>query len=77
MKPISLKIKTRNKSYNILIGSDLILNISKILKNNSITFKKCLLLIDKNISDKIIIKIKKSLKKKRDLYSLFQCKRKK
>jgi 3-dehydroquinate synthase/shikimate kinase/3-dehydroquinate synthase len=70
MKPISLKIKTRNKSYNILIGSDLILNISKILKNNSITFKKCLLLIDKNISDKIIIKIKKSLKKK-EIYTHF------
>jgi 3-dehydroquinate synthase/shikimate kinase/3-dehydroquinate synthase len=70
MKPISLKIKTRNKSYNILIGSDLILNISKILKNNSITFKKCLLLIDKNISDKIIIKIKKSLEKK-EIYTHF------
>ena len=52
MKPISLKIKTNNKSYNILIGSDLISNISKIFKNNSITFKKCLLLIDKNISNK-------------------------
>ncbi len=70
MKQISLKIKTRNKSYNILIGSDLILNISNILKNNSITFKKCLLLIDKNISDKIIIKIKKSLEKK-EIYTHF------
>jgi 3-dehydroquinate synthase/shikimate kinase/3-dehydroquinate synthase len=70
MKPISLKIKTNNKSYNILIGSDLISNISKILKNNSITFKKCLLLIDRNISNKIIIKIKKSLKKKK-IYTHF------
>ena len=70
MKPISLKIKTKNKSYSILIGSNLISNISKILKNNSITFKKCLLLIDKNISDKMIIKIKKSLEKK-EIYTHF------
>tara|TARA_B100000900_G_scaffold400535_1_gene404241 strand:- start:165 stop:1301 length:1137 start_codon:yes stop_codon:yes gene_type:complete len=70
MKLINLKIKTQNQHYNIVIGSNLISNISKILKDNSINFKKCLLVIDKNISNKIILKIKKSLKKK-EVYTHF------
>ena len=65
MKPIILKIKTKAQIYPIIIGSNLISNISKIAKNNSLNFKKCLLIIDKNISKKIISKIKKSLKKKK------------
>ncbi len=65
MKPIKLKINTKTQTYPIIIGSNLISNISKILKNNSINFKHCLLIIDKNISKKIISKIKKSLNKKK------------
>ena len=63
MKPIKLKISTKTQKYSIIIGSNLVSNISKISKNNSINFKKCLLVIDKNISKKIISKIKKSLNK--------------
>ena len=63
MKPIKLKISTKTQKYSIIIGSNLVSNISKITKNNSINFKKCLLVIDKNISKKIISKIKKSLNK--------------
>ena len=59
MKPIKLKISTKTQKYSIIIGSNLVSNISKISKNNSINFKKCLLVIDKNISKKIISKIKK------------------
>ena len=62
MKPVNLKIKTKSQGYNIIIGSDLVSNISKLTKKNSIYFKKCLLVVDKNISKKIILKIKKSLK---------------
>ena len=40
-------------------------NTSKIIKDNSLNFKKCLLVIDKNISIKIVSKIKKSLDKKK------------
>ena len=64
MKPIKLKINTKTQKYSIIIGSNLVSNISKISKNNSINFKKCLLVIDKNIPKKIISKIKKSLNKK-------------
>ena len=63
MKNIKLKIKTKTQQYSIIIGSNLISKISKIFIDNSITFKKCLLIIDNNIQKKIIAKIKKSLKK--------------
>ena len=62
MKPIKLKIKTKSQEYQIIIGSKLISNISRICKNNQINFRKCLLVIDKNIPKKIILQIKKSLK---------------
>ena len=65
MKTIKLNIKTKMQAYSIIIGSNLILNISKILKDNSIDFKKCLLIIDKNISNKIVSKIKKSINRKK------------
>jgi 3-dehydroquinate synthase/shikimate kinase/3-dehydroquinate synthase len=64
MKPITLKINTKTQTYPIIIGSNLVSNISNIAKNNSLNFKKCLLVIDKNISSKIITKVKKSLIKK-------------
>ena len=64
MKPIKLKIDTKTQKYPIIIGSNLISNISTIIKKNSLEFNKCLLIVDKNISKKIISKIKKSLIKK-------------
>ena len=70
MNPIKLKIKTKTQEYPIIIGSNLATNISKFCKNNSIGFKKCLLVVDKNISKKIFLKIKKSLRKKK-LYVYF------
>ena len=65
MKPIKLKINTKTQKYSIVIGSNLGSNISKILRENSINFKQCLLVIDKNISKHFISKIKKSLNKKK------------
>ena len=63
MKPIKLIVNTKTQKYPIIIGSDLITNISKIVKNNGIKFRQILLIVDDNISKKIISKIKKSLKK--------------
>ena len=65
MKIIKLKIKTKSQNYPIFIGSNLTSHIAKLAKNNSLNFKQCLLIIDKNISRKIISKIKKSLIKKK------------
>ena len=64
MRPINLKIKTKTQVYPIIIGTNLISNISKIIRKNSINFNKCLLIVDKNISKKIILSLKKSLNKK-------------
>ena len=63
MKPIKLKIETKTQKYPIIIGSNLITNISNIIKDNSITFNQCLLVVDKNVPKKFITKIKNSLKK--------------
>ena len=70
MRQIKLKIKTKTQEYPIIIGSNLISNISKIIKNNSLNFKQCLLVVDTNISKKIIEKVKKSLNKK-NIYVYF------
>ena len=63
MKAIKLNINTKTQQYPIIIGSNLVSNLSKIFKNNLIKFDKCLIVIDKNIPKKVIKLIKKSLKK--------------
>ena len=65
MKPIKLTIKTKSETYPIIIGNNLIKNLSKILRKNSINFNQCLLIIDKKISKRAISKIVKSLKRKK------------
>ena len=72
MKPIKLKINTKTQKYSIVIGSNLMFNISKIIRDNSIDFKKCLVIIDKNISNKTISQIKKSLNKKKIYIHFFK-----
>ena len=49
MKPIKLKINTKTKKYSIIIGSNLGASFAKIVKNNSINFKQCLLIVDKKV----------------------------
>ena len=72
MKPIKLNIKSKTHKYPIIIGSNLVSNISKIIKINSINFNQCLIIVDKNISKKIIFKIKKSLIKKKYLFTILK-----
>ena len=62
MKPIKLFIETKTERYPIIIGRNLISKLSNLLKKNSITFKKCLFVIDKNIPKKNLIKMIDSLK---------------
>ena len=70
MKPIKLKIKTKTQQYPIIIGSNLTSSILKIIKKNSMKFNKCLLIVDTNISKKIISEIRKSLVRK-DVFIYF------
>ena len=62
MRQIKLIVNTGNQKYPILIGPNIISKISTIFKKNSIQFKKCLLVIDKNVPRKQIVKLKKSLR---------------
>ena len=63
MKPIKLIINTKKERYPVLIGSNLIFNLSMLIKNNSIGFHKSLIVVDKNIPQKLVSIVKKSLKK--------------
>ena len=60
MNPINLKIRCKTKKYSIIIGSNLGPSFAKIVKNNSINFKQCLLIVDKKVSKLTVSKIKKS-----------------
>ena len=60
----NLRIKTKNNSYNIVLGNNKINNLLKILKGNSINFNKCLLIIDNKVPKIFIKKIKTLLKNK-------------
>ena len=57
----TLKIKTKSKTYNVIIGRNLLKNFSRILNNNLISFDKCLLLVDNKVPKKILKKINFSL----------------
>ena len=62
MNPIKLIVKTNSEKYPIIIGRNLVSSLSLLLKKNSINFKKCLLVLDKNIPKKYVKLISKSLK---------------
>ena len=70
MKTLKLIIKTNSQTYPIIIGTNLILKINSIIKDNSVQFSKCLFIIDKKIPKKIINKIKKSFTGK-EIYLFF------
>ena len=71
MKPIKLIIKTKSETYPIIIGNNLVKNISQIFKKNSIKFNQCLLVIDKKVPKKIVSTITKSLKRKKNFKYYF------
>ena len=63
MKQFKLIVNTNTERYPILIGSNLISNLSTILKDNSIEFRQCLLVIDKNVPKKKYYQTKTIIKK--------------
>ena len=65
MKPIKLKIKTRSETYPIIIGQNIIKDLSKYLSRDSITFNQCLMIIDTKVPNRMISKISMSLRKKK------------
>ncbi len=65
MKPIKLTIETKSERYPIIIGRKLMDHFGSILKKNSINSDNYLLVIDKNVSKKMISKITNSLNGKK------------
>ena len=63
-----LIVNTKTDKYPILIGSGLLQNFTKIIKENSINFQKCLMVVDKNIPKKQLNIIKKKLKNKNIIF---------
>jgi len=64
MKAVNIKIKTKNNSYSIVIGNNLIKSLMKVIKRNSLDFNRCLIIVDKNIPKKFLNQIKLSLSNK-------------
>ena len=71
MKPIKLVIKAKSETYPIIIGSNIVKDLSGFLKKFSINFDKCLLIIDNKVPNKMISKITKSLNRKKIYKFLF------
>ena len=67
MSQFKLKIKTKNQSYNVFVGK----NLLKILNKSFINFNKCLLVVDNKVPKKFIKQINFLLKKKRKIYLSF------
>ncbi len=61
MKQIKLIVKTNSEKYPIIIGKNLISNLSQIFKKNSINFRRCFLVLDKNVPNRNVKQILKSL----------------
>ena len=65
MSLIKLHVKTGNHKYPIFIGKNILNKLKIILKESSINFKQCLLVVDKNVPKKLIDKVLNSLPKKK------------
>ena len=63
MSLIRLKVNTNSQKYSIIIGNNVLKKISKFLKESSINFNQCLLVIDKNVPKNLVKDISKSLPK--------------
>ena len=64
MNLIKIQIKTNNQKYQIVIGNNILNKVPKLLKENSINFNQCLVIIDKNVPKKLIKKVLNTLQKK-------------
>ena len=68
MKQFKLNINTKSQKYPIIIGRGLCNNLPKLLAKNFISFNKSLIIIDKKIKKKIILRILNKFKKKIELF---------
>ena len=72
MKQFKLNINTKNQKYPIIVGRGLYNNLPKLLAKNSVSFNKCLIVIDNKIKKKIISRILNKFNKKDKIVYLFK-----
>jgi 3-dehydroquinate synthase len=65
MRLIKIQVKTKTQKYPIVIGSGAISHLPRLLKENSIHFSKCLIVIDKKVPKNMINKFLKNVSKKK------------
>ena len=63
MSLIKLKVSTNSQKYSIIIGKNILNKINKFLKESSIHFNQCLLVVDKNVPKNLVKSALKSLPK--------------
>tara|TARA_B100000780_G_scaffold204285_1_gene145086 strand:+ start:2713 stop:3819 length:1107 start_codon:yes stop_codon:yes gene_type:complete len=65
MKAIKLVVKTGNQKYPIIIGNNILKKLRELLKECSINFNQCLVVMDNNVPKKLINEVLNSLPKKK------------
>ena len=71
MKKISLNVKTKSKTYPIIIGKNIISQISNILKYYNIHFEKVLIIADSKVPKKKLNILKKKIISKKIIVHFF------
>ena len=66
MKKIRLLVNTKSKKYPLIIGSNIINQISNFLNSNNIFFEKCLIVYDSKVPKIKLNIIKKKIKIKKN-----------
>ena len=61
MSLIKLKVSTNTQKYSIIIGNNILNKINRFLKESSINFNQCLLVVDKNVPKNLVKSALKSL----------------
>ena len=72
MNVVKLKVKTNNNKYPIVIGNGVIGKLSKFLRESSINFNQCLIVVDNKVPKNLIKKIFSLLPKKNTTIHYFK-----
>ena len=71
MKKIRLKVKTKSKTYPIIIGKNIIAQTSNILKTNSVNCEKSLIVVDTKVPKEKLNILKKNIASKKKIIHFF------
>jgi len=77
MNSVSLQVKTKSKSYPIIIGKNILNKLPKFVNKNNLTFLQCLIVVDNNVPKKIVKGLLKSLLPKKSTIFYFRANEKK